>query len=101
MLAVKDNQGNLFEDMAGYFDWALEDKFKQTSYTTDKSVDGDHGRIEVRHCYATEDIEWLRKKGDWKGIRSIAMVESERKVAGEEPSQERRYYISSLEADAK
>lgn len=29
------------------------------------------------------------------------MVESERSVAGQEPSRERRYYISSLAADAK
>ncbi len=85
----------------GYFDWALGDKFKQTSYTTDETVSGDHGRIEVRRCYASDDIDWLRKKAEWKGISSVAMIESERSVAGEEPSRERRYYISSLSADAK
>lgn len=101
VLAVKGNQNYLFEDIVGYFDWALDDKFKQTAYTTDETVDGDHGRIEVRRCYASEDISWLRKKGEWKGISSIAMIESERSIAGAEPSRERRYYISSLEADAK
>jgi predicted transposase YbfD/YdcC len=101
VLAVKGNQGNLFEDVVGYFDWALKDKFKETSYTTDETIDGDHGRIEVRRCYASEDISWLRRKGEWKGIRSIVMIESERSLAGQAPSQERRYYISSLEADAQ
>jgi predicted transposase YbfD/YdcC len=48
VLSVKGNQGNLYEDLAGYFDWALKDKFKQTTYTTGKTVDGDHGRIEER-----------------------------------------------------
>ncbi len=101
VLAVKGNQGNLFEDLVGYFDWALADRFNQTSFTTDKTVDGDHGRVEIRRCYATQDIEWLRGKGQWKGIRSIAMVESERAVGGGEPGRDRRYYISSLEANAK
>ena len=101
VLAVKGNQGNLYEDIVGYFDWALEDKFNQTSYTTYETIDGEHGRIERRRYYATSDIEWLRKKSCWKGLRSIAMVESERTVQGKETSLERRYYISSLQADAK
>jgi predicted transposase YbfD/YdcC len=87
--------------VVGYFDWALRDSAKQTSYTTAATVDGDHGRVEVRRCYATDDIEWLRRKGEWKGIRSIAMVESQRSIGGQEAGRERRYYISSLEADAK
>ncbi len=101
VLSVKGNQGTMYEDMVGYFDWALKDKFNQTDYTTDETVDGEHGRIEVRRYYATSDIEWLRKKANWKGLRSIAMVESERTVKGEATSLERRYYISSLKADAK
>jgi predicted transposase YbfD/YdcC len=101
VLAVKGNQGNLFEDVVGYFDWARKDKFHETSYTTDETVDGDHGRIEVRRCYASEDISWLRRKGEWKGLRTIVMIESQRSLAGQAPSQERRYYISSLEADAQ
>ena len=101
VLAVKGNQNYLFEDLVGYFDWALGDLCKQTTYTTDETVEGDHGRVEVRRCYATEDIAWLRRKAEWKSIRSIAMVESGRSVGGQEASRERRYYISSLEADAK
>ena len=101
VLAVKGNQGNLFEDVIGYFDWALTEGGKQTSYAMDETVDGDHGRVEVRRCYATDDIAWLRRKGEWKGVHSIAMIESERSVAGQEASRERRYYISSLGADAK
>lgn len=101
VLSVKGNQGNLHEDLVQYFDWALADKFKQTTYTADETIDGNHGRVEVRRYYATDDIAWLRKKADWRGLRSIAMVESERTVIGEATSIERRYYISSLEADVK
>lgn len=101
VLSVKGNQGTLYEDLVDYFEWALKDKFQQTSYTRDETADGEHGRIEVRRCYATSDIEWLGKKAEWRGLESIAMVEAERTVAGETTSIERRYYISSLKASAK
>lgn len=101
VLSVKGNQGNLYADLVGYFDWALTDKFKQSDYTSYQTTEGDHGRIEVRCYYATSDIEWLRNKIEWRGIRSIAMVESERTITGEATSKERRYYISSLEAEAE
>ena len=101
LLAVKGNQGTLHEDVVRYFDWALEDKFQQTVYRRHETVDGEHGRIEVRRYYVTDDIEWLSGKADWKGLQSIAMVECERTITGGETSRERRYYISSLAADAK
>jgi predicted transposase YbfD/YdcC len=101
VLAVKGNQGTLYEDVVQYFDWALKDKFQQTTYTSHETTDGEHGRLEVRHYYATNDIEWLSQKANWKGLQTIAMVESERTILGAETSRERRYYISSLSADAK
>jgi predicted transposase YbfD/YdcC len=101
LLAVKGNQGTLHEDVVRYFDWALEDKFQQTVYRRHETVDGEHGRIEVRRYYVTDDIEWLSRKADWKGLQSIAMVECERTITGGEISRERRYYLSSLAADAK
>jgi predicted transposase YbfD/YdcC len=100
VLAVKGNQETLYEDVVRYFDWALSDKFKQTVYKSYESTDGEHGRIEVRRYYVTSDIEWLSQKADWKGLHTIAMVESERTIVGQETSRERRYYISSLPADA-
>jgi len=101
VLAVKANQGTLYEDVVRYFDWALKDKFRQTVYRSYETTDGEHGRLEVRRYYATSDIEWLSQKADWKGLHTIAMVERERTVLGEETSRERKYYISSLAASAK
>lgn len=101
VICVKGNQSNLETDIRDYFDWALTDPFKQTSYSHYQETDGHHGRIEVRRYYASQDIEWLRKKESWKGLKSIAMVERERWVEGEGKSQERRYYISSLVGGAK
>lgn len=49
----------------------------------------------------TEDIEWLEQKADWVGLKSIIMVESRREVMGTAPTVERRYFISSLAANAR
>ena len=100
VLAVKGNQGLLLEDLTKYFDWALEDKFKQTTYSYHQTVDGEHGRQERRRYWSTEDIEWIRNKKGWKNLKSIAMVESERTVEGQ-TSRQKRYYISTLAGEAK
>ena len=101
VLSVKGNQSNLEADIRDYFDWALQDKFKQTVYSQYTETNGDHGRLEVRRYYTTRDIEWLRNKAAWKGVQSIAMVEREREILGEETTLERSYYLSSLAAEAK
>jgi predicted transposase YbfD/YdcC len=73
--------------------------FEDVAVSKASSVDGDHGRIESREVSATEDIAWLKERHDWKGLRSIVMVVSRRETTkGQE--QERRFYISSLPADA-
>ncbi len=59
-----------------------------------------HGRMEARHLVVTEDIDWIREKDDWSGLRSIAMLETEREVIGGKTTTERRYFINSLAANA-
>lgn len=53
-----------------------------------------HGWIERRCCWAIDDpavIAWLDPDRAWSGLRSIALVEAERRVAAE-ISRETRYY---------
>jgi len=101
MLSLKGNQGTLHKDVADYFEWAEKINFKSISYSFTESLEKDHGRIEQRRCWTTEDIEWLVQKESWAGLKSIVMVESQREVIGQARTVERRYFISSLEADAK
>jgi predicted transposase YbfD/YdcC len=100
ILAVKGNQGTLLDDLTQYYGWALKDKYKQTEYSYYETFDSEHGREETRRCWSTKDVGWIRNKEAWKKLTSIAMVESERTVEGK-TSCERRYYISSLDAEAK
>lgn len=99
VLCVKGNQISLHEDVAWFFD-GCED-FSGVEHTYYESVEKDHGRIEIRKCWAVEgEAEWLGFGEEWKGLRSIAAVRGERIIAGKK-SVETRYYISSLPGDAK
>jgi predicted transposase YbfD/YdcC len=67
------------------------------------TVNGGHGRIEIRRYWTIYDAEYLHylsPRGEWSGLRSIGMVEAERRV-GDKATVERRYYISSLSGDAE
>lgn len=100
VLALKGNQGTLHEDIKLFFEDANETGFKGIRHDFHETIDGDHGRIETRRYYTVSDIEWLEGKADWKGLKSIGMVESEREI-GEKVTKETRYYISSLPGNAK
>jgi hypothetical protein len=63
-----------------------------------ESIDKDHGRIETRRYYITNEIDWLHKKKEWPGLQTMGCVESTRETkAG--TTTELRYFISSLPAD--
>lgn len=82
-------------------DWAERSGFEGIEYDYAETLEKGHGRIEQRRCWITEDTDWLEQKAEWKGLRSIIMVETHREIIGGEKSVKRRYFISSLESDAK
>jgi predicted transposase YbfD/YdcC len=100
LLALKGNQETLHKDIKLFFQDCKETNFKDTKHDFQETIEGDHGRIETRRCWAVSDIEWLEGKADWKGIKSIVMIESEREI-GEKITSETRYYISSLIDNAR
>ena len=101
VLALKGNQGNLHKDICDYFDWAERQKWQDITVSTAHTLEKGHGRIEERRVFATEDIDWIVEKQQWSGLRSVVMVESEREIIGGVKSTERRFFISSLTADAE
>lgn len=60
----------------------------------------EHGRSEERRCWVTEEIAWLEQKEEWEKLKSVILVEAVGEVSGKEKSLERRYFISSLGANA-
>jgi predicted transposase YbfD/YdcC len=106
VLALKGNQGTMHEHVVTFFEQLSEreqaedaqaDTCEDTEYET---VDGDHGRVEIRRYRQITDLRWLEERSQWKHLRSVGMVEAERHV-GEQVTRERRYYLSSLPQDVQ
>ena len=100
LFSLKGNHSDLHDDVSFFFNGCLKDNFKDTPHDFHETVDGGHGRIETRKFWTVSDIDWLYGKRLWEELKTIGMVESERNIGGEK-SKERRFFISSLNGDAK
>ncbi len=102
-LAVKENQGQLYQDLKDLFAGCTEVAFHQVPHDYAKQINKGHGRIEIRECWTLSDPEYLAylyHGTAWKGLRTLVMVRAERRL-GTQRSLETRYYISSLDGNAK
>jgi predicted transposase YbfD/YdcC len=103
VLPVKENQANLLEDITLFFQLAAQDGFAKVGHTYHRTVDNNHGRMEIRECWAidgAENLDFLRGAADWPGLQTIAMIRSERHL-NQKTSVEVRYFITSLANDAR
>ena len=98
VLAVKENQGHLYEDVAATFQEAQARQFEHVPHTYAKTINKGHGRVEIRESWVIERLDYLealRTAEDWAELHSLIMIRAERRV-GEQVSVEWRYFISSL-----
>jgi predicted transposase YbfD/YdcC len=99
VLAVKDNQPRLAESIQDFWHCFRAHPALHTPHSFTESVEKGHGRVETRRCYAFGQLECLANPRQWPGLRSFAVIESERLI-GDKTTIEQRFYISSLEPDA-
>lgn len=102
LLALKANQGTLHEDVGLLFDDLVQSDFTAYAYDHAKTVDKDHGRIEVRQAWTISDpavLRALRTTNKWPKLRTLVKVQAERYI-GAQHTLETRYYLSSLAAPA-
>lgn len=101
IIALKENQKSLYESVDKLFKEAIKARcegFHASHYSTREYS---HGREEIRHYLMLSDISnQIDPNQKWHKFQSIGMVESVRIVNGE-TTVETRYYISSLDHDAK
>jgi len=113
ILGLKGNQETLHDEACNYFSQALEiydqaqekdSKGVAEMHSIDISIHTSesqgHGRHEKREVFVATELDWLPVRGKWKGLQSIIAVRSTRTYNGV-TSVEIRYYISSLNLDAK
>ncbi|MBD2003840.1 MULTISPECIES: ISAs1 family transposase [Cyanophyceae] len=99
VLALKDNQGNLFEDVQQIFAQAQAINFAGIEHDFHQTLDKGHGRVEIRRCWTMGQVEFLIDADKWVKFTSIGMIQAEQRINGK-IERETRYYISSLTSDA-
>ncbi|MBK1722821.1 ISAs1 family transposase, partial [Thiocystis violacea] len=99
VLGLKGNQSTLRDEVEDFFDTARAGEFAGVAYDYTEETDKDHGRLEVRRYWITEELGTLSESAQWKGLHSIGMVERECWI-GEHHSLERRFFINSIPARA-
>lgn len=103
VLALKGNQGTLYQDVVDSFAQAEADGFAALQVDAAQQVDKGHGRVEVRrHWVLTEPavLAWVQERHTWPGLQAIGRVTAERRL-GQERSVESRYYILSAPLTAQ
>ena len=99
VLAVKDNQPKLAESITTFFTIGQAEKWKNVPHTYTESVEKDHGRLEVRRCWAFDQLDCLANPGQWPDLKMFGVIEAERTINGK-TSLERRLYVASIEPEA-
>ena len=92
ILAVKDNQKELYED--------IQDSFRVIpGIDSFEDIDYGHGRIETRKCTIINDLSLVENAEKWVGLESIVKIERERyfKATGIKEN-ETSFYISTLKS---
>jgi predicted transposase YbfD/YdcC len=100
VLALKQNQGTLYE--------AVEQRFRTARTTASEGIalqyseteEERHGRVEIRRHWTMAAPEGLAQKDAWAKLRCLGMVESERYLNGRRTI-EQRYYLASINNDVK
>lgn len=94
VICLKGNQETFHDEVKLYFETALKEP---QSYPLSKmKVSGkDHGRIEKREYFLTDDVDWFEDKKEWYGLKAVGMVRSTRIIKDKE-TVEVRYFISSV-----
>lgn len=111
VLALKGNQETVHEEVKSFLDATIAEtqaarlpgaKLSKpaAALAQVKTIEKDHGRIETRHYYQTDELSWFADLEKWEGLKSVGVVESTREI-GEEKTIERRYYLCSLRLDVE
>ncbi len=96
VLALKGNQGIFHKEVQEFMEDGLASNFKDIKCSKKTTLEKDHGRIETREYFQTNNIDWFIVSSKWKGLTSIGMVRRT-VIKNAKETVEVSYYISSLE----
>ena len=106
VLAVKQNQGRLHDDLRDLFEEGEATGFEGVSHAYATTLNKGHGRLERRDCWSISDpdcldcLDYLSTGQEWPGLRSVVKVVG-RREAETGITVQPRYFISSLDVSAE
>lgn len=101
IMGLKGNQGTALNEVQKLFKRVRNNDFRELPFTYHETTDGsEHGRIEVRRMWVSQDVESFFEHQKWRGLSSFIMVERERTV-NSQTSKEVQYYWSSHQYGAE
>lgn len=74
ILALKENQRTLYEDVRLFFEEYRRDPKGLDPRCCAKDYSQGHGRFESRICYICEDIGWLEGREKWSNLNGIGVI---------------------------
>jgi predicted transposase YbfD/YdcC len=98
VIAVKGNQGMLLDDVVA----AFESLPPGLHLSSTRTIEKDHGRIEIRECWVTAApavLDYIQAYKAWPGLHSLVKIVSERRLP-DKTTLDTRYFIASLPPDA-
>ena len=102
VLAVKENQPTLFQEIRWLFSRVDHPDYPSLLHESFRTTEKDHGRLETRVCQtiiAPHPLASLNPDGNWPNLRSVIAVHSQRRIPSQ-TQRETRYFISSLDGSA-
>ena len=101
VLAVKENQEHLLDDIQATVEKALEGDLpaKDVQHYT-SPVETGHGRQEERSYTVIHNVEGIRNRDQWKKLKTVGICCTERTIKGQ-TSTEVRYFIGSRRMSAR
>ena len=100
VLALKGNHPNLYQDVVQLFEFARQQDWKGIEHQFHQTRNQGHGRLEIRRHWTMGNTSYLYGAEQWKGLQSIGLVESERRIK-DKITVEQRYYLMSIPSDAR
>jgi predicted transposase YbfD/YdcC len=100
LLAVKGNQEHLLEDIQTTMSQALDGELPRHQVATITMPSQGHGRKEQRTCTVVTNLENIRDRATWTGLKTVIMCCRERTMNGQQ-TVEANYFISSRRMAAR
>ncbi len=94
ILALKENQRTLYEDVRLFFDEYSKKRTELIATDYANVYSQGHGRFEKRTCYICENIDWLAGREKWSNLNGIGAVFCEIEQNGQ-ISRQSHYFIYS------